>query len=112
MALALYRRADWDWARDGGPTLTHGWRPESGFLPYRWEGYDEGLLLYVLGLGSPTYPLPPESYTAFCATYQWKEIAGMAQTHAGLGDGSMKPSRDRTSGRKLYEAGRDRVIIR
>ena len=31
-------------------TLTHGWRPETGFLPYRWEGYDEGLLLYVLGL--------------------------------------------------------------
>ncbi len=59
LADALYRRADWDWARDGGATLTHGWRPESGFLPYRWEGYDEGLLLYVLGLGSPTHPLPP-----------------------------------------------------
>ena len=58
--------------RDGGPTLTHGWRPETGFLPHRWEGYDEGLLLYVLGLGSPTHPLPPESYAAYCATYQWK----------------------------------------
>jgi hypothetical protein len=57
LADALYRRADWDWARDGGPTLTHGWRPEIGFLPYRWEGY-EGLLLYVLGLGSPTHLLP------------------------------------------------------
>src|SRR5499427_6974627 len=65
LAEALYRRADWDWARDGGATLTHGWRPETGFLPYRWEGYDEGLLLYILGLGSPTYPLPPESYAAF-----------------------------------------------
>lgn len=41
----LYRRADWDWARDGGATLTHGWRPESGFIPHRWQGYDEGLLL-------------------------------------------------------------------
>jgi len=27
LADALYRRADWDWARNGGPTLTHGWRP-------------------------------------------------------------------------------------
>ena len=58
LADALYRRADWNWARDGGPTLTHGWRPETGFIPHRWQGYDEGLLLYVLGLGSPTHPLP------------------------------------------------------
>jgi len=76
LADALYRRADWDWARNGGPTLTHGWKPETGFLPYRYEGYDEGLLLYLLGLGSPTHPLPPESYAAFCATYQWKELYG------------------------------------
>src|SRR5262249_24329670 len=74
LADVLSRRADWDWARDGGATLTHGWRPESGFLPYRWEGYDEGLLLYVLGFGSPTHPLPPESYAAYFATYQWKTL--------------------------------------
>jgi hypothetical protein len=65
---ALYRRADWDWARNGGATLTHGWKPESGFLPHRYQGYDEGLLLYILGLGSPTHPLPPESYAGYCAT--------------------------------------------
>lgn len=83
LADALYRRADWNWARDGGATLTHGWRPESGFLPYRWEGYDEGLLLYVLGLGSPTHPLPPESYAAYCATYQWKELYGRELLYSG-----------------------------
>jgi hypothetical protein len=70
----LYERADWKWACNGGPTLTHGWRPESGFIPHRWQGYDEGLLLYILGLGSPTHPLPPESYSAYCATYEWKNI--------------------------------------
>src|SRR5262249_40403898 len=48
LADTLYRRADWNWARNGDATLTHGWRPESSFLPYRWEGYDEGLLLYIL----------------------------------------------------------------
>jgi hypothetical protein len=83
LADALYRRADWDWARDGGPTLTHGWRPESGFIPHRWEGYDEGLLLNVLGLGSPTHPLPAESYAAYCATYQWKEIYGRELLYSG-----------------------------
>jgi hypothetical protein len=83
LADAIYRRADWNWVRNGGPTLTHGWRPETGFLPYRWEGYDEGLLLYVLGLGSPTYPLPPESYAAFCSTYQWKQLYGRELLYSG-----------------------------
>ena len=70
---ALYRRANWAWAQDGGATVTHGWKPESGFLQYRWEGYDEALLLYVLGLGSPTYPLPARSYKAWASTYHWTE---------------------------------------
>jgi hypothetical protein len=83
LADVLYRRADWNWVRNGGPTLTHGWRPETGFLPYRWQGYDEGLLLYVLGLGSPTYPLPPESYAAFCATYEWKQLYGRELLFSG-----------------------------
>jgi hypothetical protein len=83
LADALYRRADWNWARDGGATLTHGWRPESSFIPCRWEGYDEGLLLYILGLGSPTHPLPAESYRAYCATYQWKEIYGRELLYSG-----------------------------
>jgi hypothetical protein len=83
LAEALYRRADWDWARHGGPTLTHGWKPETGFLPHCYEGYDEGLFLYLLGLGSPTHPLPEESYAAYCATYQWKEIYGRALLYSG-----------------------------
>ena len=83
LADVLYRRADWGWACNGGPTLTHGWKPETGFLPYRYEGYDEGLLLYLLALGSPTHPLPPESYDAYCATYQWKEVYGRELLYSG-----------------------------
>jgi hypothetical protein len=56
LATELYERADWNWACDGGLTLTHGWHPGNGFIPHRWRGYDEGLLLYLLGLGSPTHP--------------------------------------------------------
>ena len=80
---ALYRRADWAWACDGGATVTHGWTPERGFLPYRWEGYDEAVLLYLLGLGSPTHPLPTESYAAWASTYQWKEIYGYEFIYGG-----------------------------
>ena len=76
LADALYRRADWQWAQNGGATVTHGWKPESGFLKYRWEGYDEALMVYLLGLGSPTYPLSIESYLAWCSTYEWKDIYG------------------------------------
>src|ERR1700740_2977448 len=52
LADALYRRADWNWARNGGATLTHGWKPERGFIKYRWSGYNEALILYVLRLGA------------------------------------------------------------
>ncbi len=80
---ALYRRADWQWALDKSAWMAHGWKPESGFLKYRWEGYDEALLLYLLGLGSPTHPLPEESYAAWASTYDWKKIYGYEFLFAG-----------------------------
>ncbi|MDQ2668770.1 MAG: hypothetical protein M3Z05_22640 [Gemmatimonadota bacterium] len=83
LADVLYRRVDWPWACNGAATVTHGWKPESGFLPYRWEGYDEAVLLYVLGLGSPTHPLSTESYAAWASTYQWKEIYGYQFIYGG-----------------------------
>ena len=77
LADELYARVDWRWAQNGQATVTHGWKPESGFLRYRWEGYNEGLLLYVLGLGSPTHGLPAASYSAWCSTYRWKKLYGI-----------------------------------
>ena len=78
----LYRRVDFTWALDRGDTLRHGWTPEKGFLPFRWTGYSEALLLYVLGLGSPTHPLPKKSYAAFTKTYEWRRIYGEEQLYA------------------------------
>ena len=83
LADALYRRADWAWACNGAATVTHGWTPEGGFLPYRWSGYDEATLLYVLGLGSPTHPLPAESFTAWTSTYEWRTIYGHELLYGG-----------------------------
>jgi len=83
LADAIYRRADWQWAQNQGATVTHGWTPESGFIGYRWEGYDEALLLYVLGLGSPTHPLPESSYTAWTTTYRWERCYGHEYLYAG-----------------------------
>ena len=37
----------------------------------------------MLGLGSPTYPLPPESYAAFVSTYEWKQLYGRELLYSG-----------------------------
>lgn len=76
LVQALYDRVDWQWSRNRGATVMHAWKPERGFLPYRWEGYNEALLLYVLGLGSETFPLPKTSYRAWTRTYVWKRLYG------------------------------------
>jgi hypothetical protein len=83
LAGAIYARADWQWAQNRGVTVTHGWKPESGFLKYRWQGYNEALILYVLGLASPTHPLPARSYPAWTRTYKWKKLYGHEFLYAG-----------------------------
>jgi hypothetical protein len=82
-ADAIYRRIDWQWARGGAATARQGWKPECGFLHYGWDGYDEATILYVLGLASPSHPLPSESFTAWTATYQWENIYGYEFLYAG-----------------------------
>jgi len=79
----LYARAEWDWACDGGVVVRHGWRPERGFIPYGWTGYNEALLLLVLGLGSPSHPLPAEAYAEWTRTYRWKKLYGQEHVFGG-----------------------------
>ena len=83
LADALYRRVDWRWAQRDGSAVAHGWKPECGFLSYGWEGYSEALLLYVLGLGSPTHPLTEKSFQAWTVTYQWENLYGQDFLYAG-----------------------------
>lgn len=83
LARELCERIDWEWATNGKATVANGWKPEYGFLHYGWEGYNEAALLYVLGLASPTHPLPSASYTAWTATYQWEHIYGRDLLYAG-----------------------------
>src|SRR5437899_1369976 len=39
--------------------------------------------LYVLGLASPTHPLPAKSYQAWTRTYKWKKLYGQEFLFAG-----------------------------
>ena len=83
LADTLYRRVDWRWAQRERGAVTHGWKPECGFLNYGWEGYSEAILLYVLGLGSPTHALTEASYPAWTVTYQWENLYGHDLLYAG-----------------------------
>jgi hypothetical protein len=83
LADALYRRVDWRWAQNGAPGLSQGWKPECGFLHYGWEGYNEATILYVLGLGSPTFPLTPGGYERWGLTYQWENLLGRDVLYSG-----------------------------
>ena len=83
LADALYRRVDWRWAQRDGHAVVHGWKPDCGFLNYGWEGYSEALLLYVLGLGSPTHALTDASFEAWTLTYQWENLYGHEFLFAG-----------------------------
>lgn len=82
LADELYRRADWIWAMNGGDTVLQGWKPEHGFMNCGWKGYDEAMIMYILGLGSPTSPLPENSYTEWTSSYEWISSYGHEYLYA------------------------------
>ncbi len=65
LATQIYQRFDFNWMLNGGPTLSMGWTPESGFLPYRWDTYSELMMLYLQAIGSTTFPIPASSWDAW-----------------------------------------------
>jgi len=68
LAWDIFNRVDWTWLSEDTPLLPHGWAPEIGFLPYRWSGYSELMMIYLLGLGSFAHPLHEETWTAWKRT--------------------------------------------
>lgn len=84
LAEILYRRVDWQWALNKRTTVCHGWKPESGFIRHRWDkGYSEALILYVLALGSPTFPIDSRGYREWTSTFEWREDYGIGYLYAG-----------------------------
>ena len=41
------------------------------------------MLLYILGMGSPTHPLPETCYAAWISTYRWEHCYGYEYLYAG-----------------------------
>jgi hypothetical protein len=81
---SIYARVDWPWARDSAVLVNMGWRPEAaqnqnarGFNISSWRGYDEGMILYILALGSPSRPVDPAAWTEWTKTYKWDRFQGL-----------------------------------
>ena len=80
-ADSLYRRVEWTWIQPRAPLVNHRWRPEDGFSVSDWKGYDESMLLYVLALGSPTYPIDASAWEAYTRTNPWGDFHGQAHVN-------------------------------
>jgi hypothetical protein len=68
LAHAIFDRVDWTWLSEDTSLLSHGWTPELGFIPYKWQFYSELMMIYLLGLGSQSHPLHPETWFAWKRT--------------------------------------------
>lgn len=77
LATKIYERIDFRWMLNGDPLLlSHGWKPESGFLKARWDTYSEDTILYLLAIGSPTHPIPARSwYALWRDRYRYSDYA-------------------------------------
>ncbi|WP_010215203.1 glucoamylase family protein [Sphingomonas sp. PAMC 26621] len=65
LAEQIYAAVDWTWFTPRAPFVSMGWHPERGYIPSDWDIYNESLMMYLLALGSPTHPLPAETWTAW-----------------------------------------------
>jgi len=78
LADSIYYRVDWKWMRNFMPGLAMEWSPERGFSGAWWRGYNEAMIMYILGLGSPTYPIPSTTWTAWTSGYEWQTQYGQS----------------------------------
>lgn len=78
LADAIVNRVDWNWMARGSNAVCMGWFPDSGFMPNNWIGYDEAMILYCLGLGATTNPLPASAWSVWTSGYTWATYYGLS----------------------------------
>jgi hypothetical protein len=78
LAANLYGQVNWPWAQARAPAICLSWTPESGFSPYDCIGYNEGMIVYLLALGSPTMPVANSAWSAWTSGYAqcWGTVQG------------------------------------
>ncbi len=80
----LYKNVNWEWYRNKESNYFYmGYKPEKGFWGH-WDGYAEQLMLYVLGVSSPTFPIDKSMYDAFKRNKSdYKDIKDIIYTYCG-----------------------------
>jgi hypothetical protein len=86
LAMNIYDRVDWTFMMRDNGLVSMGWHPEKGLkghddrglIDRNWSQYNEGMLVYLLGMGSRTHPLPAKSWQSWMAT-----LDGNWGTHGG-----------------------------
>lgn len=83
-AEQLYKNINWNWYRDETVNQFYmGYSPEQGFSGH-WDMYAEQLMLYVLGVASPTFPIESSMYDDFKKPVtDYEEIKNMVYTYCG-----------------------------
>lgn len=80
---SIYARVDWRWAQADLQAIALGWKPETGFITYRWVGYNEAMLLYVLALAAPDFAVDASAYSAWTSAFRWRKLYGHEVLYAG-----------------------------
>lgn len=75
LADSIFFRADWEWFRNFNDALPMEWKPGAGFGTSRWVGYNEAMIMYILGYGSPTHRLQ-KGWSAWTGGYTWETLYG------------------------------------
>lgn len=65
LAYEIYARVNWRWMMNGSDFICMGWTPESKFLPYYWDSYNELIILLALAIGAPSHSIPAKSWGAW-----------------------------------------------
>ena len=92
LAIAIYERVDWTFMTRADGLISMGWHPESGLPDHdsrglinrSWSRYNEGMMVYLLALGSPTHAIPADSWTKWAATLDGTWGTNFGETYLGF----------------------------
>lgn len=82
-AHQIYDRIDWKWMMNESDFICMGWKPESGFLPYYWDSYNELIILQALAIGAPNRPIPSEAWHAWLRSEESYQDKIIIYSHSG-----------------------------
>ena len=92
LAIALYERIDWTFMAHPSGLVSMGWHPEpgmpdhdaNGLINRNWDRYNEGMMVNLLALGSPTHPVPASNWKAWMATLDGTWGTNFGETYLGF----------------------------